>query len=270
MHPIAATSAAVLAFLPALGLCGQELPPDAPSPLHRDGPDILVTVKPGVWFTRAEGDVAMGSAGDLDFDDDLDLNDVESTLHVEGAIRVDRWEFGVNGFDFDTDSIAIARRPLVLGDLTVPRDGVVESSIDWSTFAIEAQYAFTPGPAEDPDVRFCVSPIAGLRRIDFEHVVSTPGGASETVESDLVAPYLGAGLDVTVWDEITLAARVTGGISLDGDEAFVTVGADLTWRPVENVGVTFGYREFDLGLDEKGAEVDARVAGLFLGVNVVF
>ncbi|MCA9287869.1 MAG: hypothetical protein KDA05_04745 [Phycisphaerales bacterium] len=261
-----------------------------------------VRLEPAYWYAAPRGDVTIrGSEGPVSFEGgtfgdesdvdlfDLDADDPTGALLSRAHIANGRWRFTLGGTYLTEDGSSGPTEAGRIGDaFFVPGDRV---ETDFTFWTIEASAAYAilhgplPGERGDPDrLRYALELLGGARveSIDFDLDV-TPGAGSRPPElglsasaSDVFAqPIVGARLSLDLFREVTVEVGATVGyFGWTNTQTTTTwdVLAAISWRPVEHVGVEFGYR--NLGLSAEGHESDLEftgsAAGVFDGVVVEF
>ena len=82
-------------------------PPKADHPVPRQESSLEITILPGAWIPRLDGESSFGpaGAGDIHLSRQLALNSSEPTVNLELTIRNrEVWEVHFIAFDFSTDS----------------------------------------------------------------------------------------------------------------------------------------------------------------------
>jgi len=244
----------------------------AASPGERFSPRVEFTFTPGVWLPRLSGDVEFvpGGGENLKLEGDFELDDLEPTFQGEVNIRYERWQAWVSAFDFSTSGSGPSRQSFRFGDLSVARGELVESEFDLASAALEIGYTFQP--VDEAELELRLAPTVGLRYFDLEHSVAAParsGSPEVNVSAESLAVYGGGRLQLAFRETFYIGAGVGFGASLDGGfYSHVTTGA--SWHPHPNIGAYFGYRLVVPVLEEGDYELDARLAGLFLGASIRF
>jgi hypothetical protein len=85
-----------------------------------------------------------------------------------------------------------------------------------------------------------------------------------------VGPSIGIRWRVAYRRTVAIDLELGGGPVLGAEGWFFTLATGLTWRPVEHVGLTFGYRQIDADLEDGDYEFEGRLAGLFFGGTIRF
>lgn len=219
------------------------------------------------WDQTVSGDVVNGSA---DLDDNLGLKaDGQSVLYVafehpipvipnvkikQTAMESDGSGTIDTGFEFNGTNVT----------------GAVDSSLDLSHTDFTLYWSLPL-----PIVTFDFGLTA--RQFDGQMTVVDNSGSdtfNASADFDFVVPmgYLNAGIDIPLTG-LSVAANINT-ISY-GDTSLTDFDANLTYVlpviPVLDVGITAGYRSFDLKLDEADfgdLSAEATVAGPYLGLSL--
>ncbi|MFT5593516.1 MAG: outer membrane protein [Oceanicoccus sp.] len=214
------------------------------------------------WDQTVSGDVVNGSA---DLDDDLGLKaDGQSVLYVafehpipvipnvkikQTAMESDGSGTIDTGFEFNGTNVT----------------GNVDSVLDLSHTDFTLYWSL-PLPIVTFDF--------GLTARQFDGKMTVDGDASAAADFDFVVPmgYLNAGIDIPLTG-LSVAANINT-ISY-GDTSLTDFDANLTYVlpviPLLDVGITAGYRSFDLELDEADfgdLSAKATVAGPYIGLSL--
>ena len=253
-----------------------------------------VRIEPAYWYAAPRGDVTIrGSEGPVSFegamfgDDsdvdlfDLDADDPTGALLARAHIASGRWRFTLGGTYLTEDGSAGPEEPGRIGDaFFVPGDRV---ETDFTFWTVEASAAYAifhgpmPGERGDPDrLHYALELLGGARveSIDFDLDV-TPGpgtrppelGLSASASDVFAQPIVGARLSLNLFREVTVEVGATVGyFGWTNAQTTTTwdVLAAISWRPVQHVGVEFGYR--NLGLSAEGNESDLEFTGSSAGV----
>lgn len=274
--------ALVAAVTSAAGACAQP-PPDAPKRSDLDE-TWTVRLEPSVWYMAPSGRVLLpGSPGGADSTrlEALNLDSPRLSPTAELHVRNESWRFGLLGTYFEiNDRLSFADEPGQIGGVPVATGDPLRASL--SFFSMEATAAYVlPTPdwlAGKPGDRFRArgEVVGGFRVYDVDFDVRTlsgpVGGGGFFVE-----PLVGTKLTMDLVERVTIdfQATLSGFPGGGGREVY---GFDLLvgfmWRPVENVGLQFGYRQqaFGLASGEGTEHFDWRgaMAGVYGGLVIRF
>ncbi len=259
-----------------------EVPPPAESTLQFD-------FTPGVWLPRLNGDTRLGpspAAGSLQIDSVFDLADSETVPRPELCIRKDDfWQLRLSGFDFSTDAAGDFPEDGVFGSLNFRTGDPYRASVDITSVAVEFGADLPPvfgliSKAEtDGEAELWLTPFVGLRYFDIDQTVELIGTGTEDVGRDWLAIYGGLELRLYWGPEDGLPIghafklEVGGGIgpAIGGSGGWaweLRAGATLELTP--NLGIMFGYRLFEVRVEDDQYEFDAGLQGLFIAATIRF
>lgn len=270
-HPFIALAALPLLALPVIAQ------PDEAATTERILPDdgrsaFSLRFAPGAFFARMSGDVTFGPSSTPSFtlENTLDLDDLEISFNGELLFRKNRFDVLLTGFEFSTSGTTTLPEAIRFGGLALDTGDRVRGAFDLFSASLEARYAFFPAPDADEDVSFRISPTLGLRYIDLDHALTEIGGARERIAASSVTLMGGLAIEIGFRDWLLLEAGAAFGPSLDGDGSVFQIGATFTFFITPNAGVSIGYRQLDLVLEEGEYEFDGRLAGLVLAASIRF
>ncbi|MCI0675046.1 MAG: hypothetical protein L0Y42_04640 [Phycisphaerales bacterium] len=266
----------------------QQASQTAPDLVERATSQYEFNVSIGAWVPRAGGEVRLGQTSprlSLEFDFDLDSSD--TVPNVELSMRKnDRWELGLSGFDFSTESSGAFPLDATFGSLTLAAGDPFEASLDMTSFAMELAYwpeSWHPYSlhvdGSSVDLKFFWG--GGIRHIDIDQRVSllTPGGGEQEASGEWMVPYAALGMEMLHPLRKPLpflkAVRVEGqigiGPALGGDGGFMAqVQAGLGFMINPNLAFTFAYRLIDMSVENDGYEFQGGLQGLFFAGSLRF
>jgi hypothetical protein len=205
------------------------------------------------WMMDLEGDITVRN---LTAEADADFNELFD--HLEGAVMLhfEAWQ---------ADSIG------VLGDLNWTR---LEQDLEFPggdgklEFGMTQLEAAVASRSRHGITHFDF--IGGLRWVRFDNDLEAPGGVEESKSRNYLDPMFGfrVGFDVATW--LTLSMRL--------DLAGFGIGTDLTSNfamsavvdVADSVAIVGGWRSMALEIDEDRFDLDLRLRGPFLAVDVGF
>ena len=272
-------------------------PPKADHPVPRQESSLEITILPGAWIPRLDGESSFGpaGAGDIHLSRQLALNSSEPTVNLELTIRNrEVWEVHFSGFDFSTESANRFVGSATFGGLALPHGDPFRASFDITSFSAGMSIGvFRPfaddrqGPANldnrtwegryIADLR--ISPEFGMRYLDISQTVTLPDGSSETAGGEWVAVYGGLQFLLDYRPEqrlpflhlLRMQASLAVGPALGGDGGIMwQMGAGLTVQITETLGVMFGYRLLELDVENDDYTLQGGLQGLFLTGSVRF
>lgn len=263
--------------------------------LRRLDQPLEVHVTPGVYLTRLiDGRTRFGPASTaptIDMTDAFDFGDQEQTFLGEILIRRNqRWDVHAEALAFSTEAggaITSAITPgTTFGPLTLGPGDTFSSRVDLRNAAMEIGYTYRPlldrtgnrGTDGTPiaDLRFM--PVFGARYIDVDHTLTTAGGTARGGGEWLI-PYAGGKMQMIyrpaerrfLLDTLELTATIGAGPAVGGDGGFGWhVRSGLTWYPVHNVGLQFGYRLIDVDLERDEYRFRGGLQGVFFATKIRF
>lgn len=226
------------------------------------------------WDQTVSGDVGAGSST-ADLDDDLNLSGGgQNVLYVafEHPIPVIP-NIKLKTTDMSTDGNGTLNANLNIGGTTITGTPTVSSKLDFSHTDYTLYWSL-PLPIVTVDFGLTA------RQFDGSISVATTDGSSQTAAADLdvTVPmgYLKAGIDIPLTglsfggDMNVISYGDTGITDLDINMTYV-----LPLIPLLDVGITAGYRTFDLEINPEdfgGSSNDltakATVAGPYLGLSL--
>ncbi len=205
------------------------------------------------WMADLEGDFTVrgvSAEADADFSDLFDHLKMAATLHVElwhnqrvGVISDMNWM----GFEDDDDA------------------GPAETTVSLTLGMAEAAVAFRV----KEDIMF-IDILGGLRWIVVDVDTEISGVAQESESHSYVDPIIGLRFGVEAADWLLLTMRVdTGGFGIGTDsEAFVTALA--AFRISKGFAAIVGYRAFAMEVDDDDSQVNLRMKGPLVAIDVGF
>lgn len=250
------------------------------------GPTLDWGVLGGMWWPRLGGKMHLDGpgAGRIDPETDLSLDDMEGTWFVEAWLGESRhWRLRISAFDFDLDDNGSTFKgpPNAFGSVVLNPGDLYDASFEMSSLALDFRFEDMVGPwPADSDAQLLISPTVGLRWFDVDQTIST-ASASSTASGEWLSVPFGLELEID-WEPddglpLGRAVRIEGGVgvgpafSADGDTGFSwQVRAGITWEPITNVGVMFGYRLLEVDADDGPFEFDAGLQGLTAGASIRF
>jgi hypothetical protein len=205
------------------------------------------------WMADLEGDFTVRGVtaeADADFGDLFDHLKMAANLHVE---LWNKNKFGVisdmHWMDFEDEGAF----------------GAVETTVSLTLGMAEAVAAYRV----DEDGMF-IDILAGVRWIVLDLDAEIDGAARESESHSYVDPILGLRFGVEAADWLLLTMRVdTGGFGIGTDgEAFVTTLA--IFRISEGFAAILGYRAFAMEVEDDDSQVDLRMKGPLVAIDVGF
>ncbi len=214
------------------------------------------------WDQTVSGDVVNGSA---DLEDDLNLDaGGQNVMYVafEHPIPVIP-NVKIKSTEMSSDGSGTVTVPFDLNGTTVT--GAVDSKLDL-THTDYTLYWSLPLPIVTFDF--------GLTARQFDGEMTVVGATNAAADFDFVVPmgYLNAGVDIPLTG-LSLAANLN--TIAYGDTSITDFDANMTYVlpliPLLDVGISAGYRSFDLELDEADfGDLSAKstIAGPYLGISL--
>ncbi|MCZ6835321.1 MAG: hypothetical protein O7G85_06050, partial [Planctomycetota bacterium] len=241
-------------------------------------PALEFRIATGVYLPRLTGTTTLGpmaSARDLDFKDDLDLNGSESILNIEVTLIKDElWELQISGFDFDTSTHGTFDSTSGFGNLTLMPGDEYRAEFDMSSYGIELARRQWKFYEDDKTVDLTFLPTLGARAYNIRQMVDQVGVGREVIEEDYLNLYLGLKLDlewqaretISWLERLQIEAGFFIGPVLGADNGFGwSVRATLNFYFNEHMSLLFGYRLYELNIEDDEFELDGGLQGLFIG-----
>jgi opacity protein-like surface antigen len=242
-------------------------------------------LEPAMWYVAADGDIKLpGSAisgngqqiqlGLLN----LDSPRVSPFIEVHGVS--DGWRATLSGYALETTGReSLAEFSGQLGPVGI---GVGDSiRANFELFSLEFTLArtvfedFTRSGREGL-LRADLDVLAGVRVYDVATSIRTPSGRADH-EEFFIEPLVGVKLRLHLDPQATIDVQTSFGGFTDGGNKHSfswDILAGFQWRPIDDVGVQFGYRNIvvDLQSGEGPGTFDyfGALAGLYAGVVVRF
>ncbi|MEM7230444.1 MAG: hypothetical protein AAF432_16715 [Planctomycetota bacterium] len=238
----------------------------------------------GVYAPRLGDGVRFGdgaSTRTLDIEDELFLNDRESTFNAELEIfnPEDNWEFFIGGFAFDAGTTGtFAGAAADFGAVQLNAGDTFSADIEITTLAAD----FSPlmwWAVQTEHTHFRFFPNVGVRWMNYEYEIAEVGVNSQTVDEDFIALYVGGGFelwhdfpdDFPILDQLEIDCIVTGGPAFGGDSSFLAqIRGGFTFHFNENFAAYVGYRLIEPDLEDGSFESDAGLQGMFIGGKLTF
>ncbi|MBX3355713.1 MAG: hypothetical protein KF724_08445 [Phycisphaeraceae bacterium] len=262
---------------------------------------LQVNLAAGAWFARVSGDVTVGNSLTYDLKSDLGLSSMETSF--AGDLEV-RWRFlnvRVGGSSFSTDGGSIAPFNNNFGGVNIVAGDPLASQFSmWNIggeFGVDLYRPFADRPfpfggvneanrtknrvadgglggpgGYRSDLR--LGAFVGVRAINTDlEVTSLRTNQSTTLDQTWTAVYIGGRVSVDIWlrdvfpllERMSIDADGAFGPAYPGTGSYYQVRAGLTVYPIDNLGVTFGYRLQNIQAKGRNQDLDASVAGLFVG-----
>ncbi len=198
---------------------------------------------------RAETEVD-GSpiGGDVDFEDDLDLDDTHRIFRVDAIYRLsDRSSVDLTYYEFGRDATAMLTEDVQWGDVVFPAGSGVASSVD--TKLVIAHYGWVLTESERSEVMGKV----GLHYFRTAAKIEGTGGSDLVERASASVPLPTIGLAVTRWlsEQWRLGAEFVG-LSVDiGDYkgTWLDLGGTIEYFPSPDYAIGLGASAFRLSID---------------------
>lgn len=208
------------------------------------------------------------------------LIDVEDDLGIDNSVAMPlvgaQWRFRQRHmlelayFELNRSATIVVEDEIQWGDLVVPVDFELNSSVDTNVARLAYRYALV----QDTNQEFSIG--GGLHWTEMKAGISVAGIGTGSVASDGPLPM------ITLAYEYRLSPKWTAvfvgewfGIELDQAEGELVHGdATLLWQTWENVALGVGYNFFEIDFKDGEADFkglfDYNYQGPFLGVEFVF
>ena len=254
------------------------------------GDELRISLTAGAWLPRLGGTSSLGSGGDeLDFQFDLDVDDLEPTFNGELAIqKADRWELMFTGFGFSTSNSERLDRPVEFGNLLIDRGDVARTSVDITSAAMELGFPGWRAPLGNQDrnrssrgeplAEIRLVPKLGARFMDIDESIEV-GSLREEGDGTWLGVLGGIDLrtQLNLYDcvpfprDLNVNAGIAGGPALGSDIGFFwQVHVGLNAGISEHVSLQFGYRLLEMNVQNEDFEFNAGLQGLFAGGTIRF
>jgi len=261
------------------------LEPAAPPHMPASGPKpIEIRLTAGVYLPRLVGNTKLGpspAAQDLDFRSDIDLNESRAIPLVEVMLVKDQlWEVQMSGLEYETSRTGIFEGSSDYGSLSLGPGDTYRGEFRMSAVGVEVsrrQWRFYEG--EDDEVDLFFSPTVGARLFDIEQSIEEVGVGREEFRADYLHAYVGMQMDMHWRSKATLPwleryeieAGIFAGPALGADSGFGwAIRAGMSLYFTEDVSVLFGYRLYELILEDSEYEISGGLQGLFIGGTIRF
>jgi hypothetical protein len=225
--------------------------------------------------TEVRLDATDGTAGTrLDFEDDLQLRDRETTPWLDFYARIGkRHRVAVTYYDLSRSGTQTLAGEIRVGDEVFPVSANVDSFFDSQIFRVAYGYSFSQGDKHE------VGLLAGLHVAKIGLGVKTAGGLGLIAEeADATAPLPMFGLFGSV--ELPKKWRFRGWGQLfalefeNFDGSLYNITAVVEHDTFKNVGFGFGYSIFDFDLTADDDEFSGEFVYAFQGptayINLMF
>lgn len=256
---------------------------DAAAPMPPEPPALEFRINAGVYLPRLVGTTRLGpspAAKTLDFRYDIDLNEKKTVPHVEVMFIKDRrWQLMFNGFEYETSRTAVFESFSDYGSLSLAPGDTYRGEFRMGSFAMELSRRQWRFYEDDEDVDFFFSPTIGLRLFDIRQVLEEPGVGREVVKEDYLNAYIGMQMDMH-WraretlrfiERLEINGGLFGGPALGAKRGYGwSVRANLSLFFTENLSFTFGYRLYELEIDDGDYELHGGMQGIFIGGTLRF
>lgn len=237
-----------------------------------------------LWYVGLSGAVRVPGTAPL-ITSDTKLNQVgadKPRLAPMGEVRVgfDQWRVSLSAFGVSMNTTGTAKVAGQFGTFAFNAGDTIRSSIDLASVQILGGYSFgnwsTP-KKPDGKVAFSIdqSLIAGVRMYDLS--MGFGSAAANTVRTDqfFFEPVVGGRIDMELNHGFSIEVESTFGY-LPGERSSATweISTGFVYRPIENVGIRFAYRnmrvDLQSGKDVGKFEFNGGAAGLLVGVELRF
>lgn len=269
-------------------------PPELPAERAWDGFHLDLTA--GLWLPRVTGSVDTDdSQYKYDLVNDLGLDGQDAAFAGEIEARAGPWRVRLGGSQFSVSGGNASTYANTLGGVRVrPGDPTAARLTMWNfggdvgvdLWRPFADRPFPLGPesasAREHNTRsdggskgdLRLGAFVGARAIGTDlDVVNLRTNRYASIDQSWTAVYVGGRVSVDVWlrehfpllERINIDANASFGPVYPGSGSLVQIQAAITMFPCDNFGVQFGYRLFKMNGDGRGQNLDANVAGLFVG-----
>lgn len=247
------------------------------------GSRVEFRLTPGLYLPRLVGNTKLGpspAAHMLDFRSDIDLNAKKQIPNVElSIIKDDYWQLQFNAFKFSTRRDARFSGTSDYGALSFTSGDAYRAEFSMSSFSIELSPRIWRPIEWEKTAELFFSPTFGVRMYEIDQMIEQPGVGREDVHEEYFNAYVGMQLDLR-WDaretiswleRLEVNAGVFGGPALGADKGIGwSVRASLNLFLTEDMSFLFGYRLYELNIEDGEYELNGGLQGLFLGGTVRF
>jgi opacity protein-like surface antigen len=217
-------------------------------------------------------------ATDIDFEDDLDLDDDDSTVYASLAWRfLKRNKLTFNYYGIDRDATTMLDETISFDGEIFPVNSEVSSFSDVDVYEVAYSFSLIFTERMNLELGF------GVSTQDYEAGIQSPDvNGGESVDVDFLAPLptLNLGFEYALGDNWILGVR-GGWLDVDydsGDDSIdgkiLTGNAGVQWKIFDNLGVTAGYSYFhvdgEFEDDDSNYDVDIEYQGPQLTVDLFF
>jgi len=262
-----------------------------------DLPPFRLRASLALWLPSLGGDWKVGGQGQgnssIEVEGDFGLDDNEPVPAVDVVVEfpagsdLERWRFGLHAWAYEGESTDRIDRDLVFAGVTAPAGSILANDVGLTSVQATVAYDLfgdlAGSPTDPGELR--VFAVGGVRGFNVDHrIVAVGAGGPEYVDYDRWASAVELGLlfdlelladDIVLPGKFDVRTGIMGGVGLfsDADITTFAIEAAISWRPVEHLGLTFGYRHLDFNLEDDDARPryqfdQARLAGVFF--NAVF
>lgn len=276
-------------------------PPAAPSAPQNtpEGPEFAdklaeadntwtIRIDPTVWWVSPAGDLKLpasgttaGSSVDLSR---LNLDTPEFTPAGSVAINAGDFRFSFFGAAYSRDAEAVADSAFQIGDASFAAGDAIDTSFDFNLFDLTAGYRFysydwrkcSQDQDKCADIVLDLYALAGGRLYDMNIDVNPAGSSGNGTEQFFGDVVAGARAELTILHDFNINLQLTGGGMGDSDRSSFSWDIQISgeWRPCNNVGLQFGWRQVAFSLEDGDGpgkfEFDGSLAGVFAGITVRF
>jgi hypothetical protein len=244
-----------------------------------------------VWRVATGGDLKLPSeTGTASSEVALESLDADQPVHAPLAdftFRKGDWGLTVRGAGWSTSGTAQPGFTGRLGDVEFSPTTILDTEVQVLIFEAEGLYTLGRYQPERSEYKIdgALDLVFGARLTSVDATTRdvTPGiGAVVPPESSgdnlFFEPLVGLRGSMEIAEQVDLEVQATiGGLPLGDTSSFTgDIIAGISWRPIENVGILFGYRSVFLDLsdgeDNEAFELSgpATAQGLFFGAVIAF
>jgi hypothetical protein len=248
-------------------------------------------VRAMAWYVSTGGDLKLPSETDTPSStvelESLDADEPVFAPMADFTFRRGDWGLTVRGAGWSTSGTAQPGFTGRLGDVEFSPTTTLDSEVQILMFEAEGLYTLGRYQPERSEFKIdgALDLVFGgrLTSVDASTRDITPGIGSavppESSEDNLfIEPLVGLRGSMEIAEQVDLEVQCTiGGLPLGDTSSFTgDIIAGISWRPIENVGILFGYRSIflDVSDGEDNGEFalsgPATAQGLFFGAVVAF
>ncbi len=223
-----------------------------------------IGVRGGIWVPSIEGEIESQEAGEIDLEDDLDLDEMDPVPFGEAFITLKYVALYVSYFAIELEGTTTLSDEIELGGVVFEVDEKVRSKLDFQTAAALLQV--NPLAIDVAELGIVV----GARWLDMElDVESKTLDEEQDEELQLFVPLVGASLTFFITDYFEVGARAAGIYIdyLDYEGLYFEAEAFVGFNIIDQIGVGVSWMAYyiDLEKNENGDSLQHQGDALIMG-----